>query len=129
MPEPSRVRSASAGVLTAGLAALLLDVALRSAYVGYAAGGAVGFIAATLSAVGLLRGNSFEARLTAVVVSGMSGLLALLGMVVGAPGASDGRLTIRGLLFVCAGIAIPFLVARDARARGARLPLSRPYAR
>lgn len=129
MPGPPSIASRSAGVLTAGLAALLLDIALRSDYAGYVAGGGVGFVAAALAAAGLLRGASFEARLTAVVVAGMAGVLALLGMLLGAPGASAGGLTLRGALFVGAGVAVPVLLVVDARARAARPHTTRPYAR
>lgn len=123
------VASSAAGAVTAGLAVLLLDVALESAYLGYVVAAGAGFVAAVLAVIGLLLRASFEARLSAVVVSAMAGVLALLGMILGAPGAAGGSITLRGLLFVGAGIAVPALLAVDARARAARHPTTRPYAR
>jgi len=85
------------------LGVVLLEVA-RTTPSSVAVTAALGCVAAIGAVVELLRGGGFEARLVAAVVSAVSLLLAVVGMMLGAPGSGGGGVTTRGLLVVVTSV-------------------------
>lgn len=128
MAARSARRPVATAAGTAVLAVLLLDVA-RTADTTTAVMGLMGAGAAALAVAGLLRGDRFEARLTAAVVGGASTVLAVIGMVLGPPGTSEGGPSARGVLVAAAGVAMLVLLRLSARGSAAATPPTRPYAR
>lgn len=120
--------SAAVTSCTAVLGLLLLAVAVGSRPAA-AVAGAIGALAAALAVVGMLRGDRFEARLTAAVLAAVSGLLAFVEMILGPPGASDEGVSARGLLVALASLATLVLLHRAERDRVPRPPSTRLYAR
>jgi hypothetical protein len=100
---------------TALLALLLLGATLSSTVTAFAVVEGVGAAAAAVAAGFLLVGNAFEARLAAVLVGGLSAAASLLAMTIGLPGETGGEVAPRLLLTLVVGLAVPLLVARDAR--------------
>lgn len=119
--------SMGAAACTATLGLLLVGLA-HGSNPAVAVTGAVGALAAAFSVVGLLRGQRFEARLTAFMLAAVSGLLALVEMVLGPPGSSAAGVSPRGLLVVVASLATLVLLDKAARHRGARAFSTRIYA-
>ncbi|GAA4112446.1 hypothetical protein GCM10022415_07230 [Knoellia locipacati] len=120
--------SVGAAACTAALGLLLLGLAHQGSNPAVAVTGAIGALAAAYSVVGLLRGQRFEARLTAVILAAVSGVLALVEMVLGPPGSSAAGVSPRGLLVVVASLATLVLLDRAAHHRGARAFSTRIYA-
>ena len=107
---------------------LLLLVVVSRASTAVAVAGAAGVVGGALAVAGLMRGDSFEARLTAAVVAGGSGLLAVVGMVLGAPGSPTGGGSAIGLLVTLASVAVLVLLQVATPGRPQRRPTTRPYA-
>ena len=110
------------------LGVVLLDVA-RTAPSSVAVTAGIGCAAAVLAILWLLRGGGFEAGLLAAVVSAVSLLLALVGMVFGTPGSGQGGVTVRGLAVVVTSAATLVLLWLAAPSRSVRDASPRPYAR
>lgn len=110
------------------LGVVLLDVA-RTAPSSVAVTAGIGCAAAVLAVLWLLRGGGFEARLVAAVVSAVSLLLALVGMVFGTPGSGGGGVTVRGALVVAASAAALLLLRLATPTTSVRDASPRPYAR
>ena len=120
--------SVGAAACTATLGLLLLGLVHQGSSPAVAVTGAIGVLASAFAVVGLLRGQRFEARLTAFMLAAVSGLLALVEMVLGPPGSSAAGVSPRGLLVVLASLATLALLDKAARHRGARAFSTRIYA-
>ena len=120
--------SVGAAACTAALGLLLLGLVHQGSSAAVAVTGAIGALASAFAVVGLLCGQRFEARLTAFMLAAVSGLLALVEMVLGPPGSSAAGVSPRGVLVVVASIATLALLDKAARHRGARAFSTRIYA-
>ncbi|WP_404385044.1 hypothetical protein LL946_04090 [Knoellia locipacati] len=129
MSSPSARGPVATAAGTAALGALLLDVARTAETTTTTVMAVMGAVAAVLAVAGLLRGDRFEARLTAAVVAGASTLLAVIGMALGPPGTFGGGLSVRGVLVAVAGVTVLVLLRLPARRSPAATPPTRPYAR
>ena len=121
--------SVGAAACTATLGILLLGLVHQGASPAVAVTGVIGVLASAFAVVGLLCGQRFEARLTAFLLAAVSGVLALVEMVLGPPGSSADGISPRGLLVVVASLATLALLDKAARHRGARAFSTRIYAR
>jgi peptidoglycan/LPS O-acetylase OafA/YrhL len=126
---PTTVSFPQAPVLaTALLGGVLLGLALDSSVIAYAVATGAGGAAAGVSAVRMATCDSFDSRLAAAVLSAVCGLIALVVMVAGVPGASTGDITVPGAALVVCGIGVPLLLYRRHRSGAPDDHTTRPYA-
>ena len=118
----------AATLVTAVLGGVLFGQALDSSTTAYAVANGAAGAAAALSAARMATSDSFDARLAAAVVCAVSGLLALLTMVLGAPGSPTGEVTVPGTTLVACGVLVPLLLVRQHRSGLPRDRATRPYA-
>ena len=119
-------RAATLG--TAVLAGVLLGQALDSSVTAYAVVNGIAGVLAALAAGAMATRGSFDAKLAGAVVCAVTGLVALLAMVVGLPGSPDGDVSLAAATLVACGVLVPVLLAADHRSCASDAGRGRPYA-
>ncbi len=126
-----RLRSSpyqSATLATAVLGGVLLGQALDTSVTAYAVINAAAGAVAGLAAARMATRDSFDDRLAAGMVCAVSGMVALLAMVVGIPGNTTSHVTLPGATLVACGVLVPLLLVRHHRSGLVRDDAARPYA-
>jgi len=119
-------RAATLG--TAVLGGVLLGQALDTSVTAYAVVNGVAGVLAAVSAGAMATRGSFDAKLAGAVVCAVTGLVALLAMVVGLPGSRDGDVSLAAATLVACGVIVPTLLATEHRSCLSGEEKVRPYA-